>query len=50
MKNMHGILVLGCGTGLEIKRINYSAKVIATDISSGMLVELKKKNYIRKSH
>jgi tRNA (cmo5U34)-methyltransferase len=37
------ILVLGCGTGLEIERINYSAKVAAIDVSSGMLAELKKK-------
>jgi ubiquinone/menaquinone biosynthesis C-methylase UbiE len=37
------ILVLGCGTGLEIERIKYSAKVTAIDISSGMLDELNKK-------
>jgi tRNA (cmo5U34)-methyltransferase len=37
------ILVLGCGTGLEIERIKYSAIVTAIDISSGMLAELKKK-------
>jgi tRNA (cmo5U34)-methyltransferase len=37
------ILVLGCGTGLEIERIKYSAIVTAIDISSGMLEELKKK-------
>jgi len=37
------ILVLGCGTGLEIERIKYSAIVTAIDISSGMLDELKKK-------
>jgi len=37
------ILVLGCGTGLEIERIKHSAIVTAIDISSGMLVELKKK-------
>ncbi|GKX66446.1 class I SAM-dependent methyltransferase [Inconstantimicrobium mannanitabidum] len=37
------ILVLGCGTGLEIERIKHSATVTAIDISSGMLEELKKK-------
>jgi tRNA (cmo5U34)-methyltransferase len=37
------ILVLGCGTGLEIERIKHSAIVTAIDISSGMLAELKKK-------
>ena len=37
------ILVLGCGTGLEIERIKYSAIVTAIDISSGMLAELNKK-------
>jgi SAM-dependent methyltransferase len=37
------ILVLGCGTGLEIERIKHSAVVTAIDISSGMLEELKKK-------
>jgi len=37
------ILVLGCGTGLEIERIKYSATVTAIDISYGMLAELKKK-------
>lgn len=37
------ILVLGCGTGLEIERIKHSAEVTAIDISSGMLEELRKK-------
>lgn len=37
------ILVLGCGTGLELERIKYSAIVTAIDISPGMLAELKKK-------
>ena len=37
------ILVLGCGTGLEIERIKHLAIVTAIDISSGMLAELKKK-------
>ena len=39
------ILVLGCGTGLDIERIKYSAIVTAIDISSGMLTELKKKKF-----
>ncbi|ERI93367.1 methyltransferase domain protein [Clostridiales bacterium oral taxon 876 str. F0540] len=37
------ILVLGCGTGLEIERIKHSAEVTAIDISPGMLEKLKKK-------
>lgn len=37
------ILVLGCGTGLEIERIKHSAIVTAIDISSGMLGKLKEK-------
>lgn len=37
------VLVLGCGTGLEIERIKYAAEVTAIDISSGMLAELNKK-------
>jgi ubiquinone/menaquinone biosynthesis C-methylase UbiE len=37
------ILVLGCGTGLEIERIKHSATVTAIDISSGMLEKLKRK-------
>lgn len=41
--NPKNILVLGCGTGLEIERIKYSAIVTAIDVSSGMLDELKKK-------
>jgi tRNA (cmo5U34)-methyltransferase len=41
--NPKNILVLGCGTGLEIERIKYPATVTAIDISSGMLAELKKK-------
>jgi ubiquinone/menaquinone biosynthesis C-methylase UbiE len=41
--NPKNILVLGCGTGLEIERIKHSAVVTAIDISPGMLAELKKK-------
>jgi ubiquinone/menaquinone biosynthesis C-methylase UbiE len=37
------ILVLGCGTGLEIERIKHPATVTAIDISPGMLEELKRK-------
>ena len=37
------ILVLGCGTGLEIERIKNEAKVTAIDLSEKMLVELRKK-------
>lgn len=39
----NNILVLGCGTGLEIERIKYSANVTAVDIAEKMLDELKKK-------
>ncbi|GKU25149.1 class I SAM-dependent methyltransferase [Clostridium folliculivorans] len=38
------ILVLGCGTGLEIERIRHSATVTAIDISPGMLEQLQKKD------
>ena len=37
------ILVLGCGTGLEIERIKFKANVVAVDISGNMIEELKKK-------
>lgn len=37
------ILVLGCGTGLEIERIKSSANVTAVDIAEKMLEELGKK-------
>ncbi|MDF2941557.1 MAG: methyltransferase family protein [Herbinix sp.] len=41
--NKNNILVLGCGTGLEIERIKCSTYVTAIDIAEKMLVELKKK-------
>jgi SAM-dependent methyltransferase len=41
--NPKNILVLGCGTGLEIERIKHSSIVTAIDLSPGMLAELKKK-------
>ncbi|HWT77043.1 MAG TPA: class I SAM-dependent methyltransferase [Mobilitalea sp.] len=37
------ILVLDCGTGLEVERIRHCATVTAIDISEEMLGELKKK-------
>jgi SAM-dependent methyltransferase len=37
------ILVLGCGTGLEIERIKYPARVTAVDIAPKMLEQLEKK-------
>ncbi|QAA32146.1 class I SAM-dependent methyltransferase [Clostridium manihotivorum] len=37
------ILVLGCGTGLEVERIKHSSTVTAIDISDGMLEQLKEK-------
>lgn len=42
--NKDNILVLGCGTGLEIERIKSKAKVVAVDISENMLEELRKKD------
>jgi Methylase involved in ubiquinone/menaquinone biosynthesis len=39
------ILVLGCGTGLEIEKIKSKSKVTAVDISQEMLNELRKKNF-----
>ncbi len=39
----NNILVLGCGTGLEIERIKFKADVTAVDISKNMLTELCKK-------
>lgn len=39
----NNILVLGCGTGLEIERIKNKAKVTAVDIAEKMLIELRKK-------
>lgn len=44
-ENCH-ILDLGCGTGLELQeyyKFNPSAKVMAIDLSQGMLTELKQK-------
>jgi predicted TPR repeat methyltransferase len=42
--NKKNILVLGCGTGLEIERIKCNTNVTAIDIAEKMLVELKKKS------
>jgi 2-polyprenyl-3-methyl-5-hydroxy-6-metoxy-1,4-benzoquinol methylase len=39
----NNILVLGCGTGLEIERIRFCSNVTAVDIAEKMLIELKKK-------
>jgi len=39
----NNILVLGCGTGLEIERIRCKANVTAIDIASEMIIELEKK-------
>lgn len=41
----NNILVLGCGTGLEIERIKFRANVTAVDIAQKMLEELKKKHF-----
>lgn len=43
--NNQNILVLGCGTGLEIERIKSKSKVTAVDISENMLNELLKKKF-----
>ncbi len=37
------ILVLGCGTGLEIERIKFKTNIIAVDIAEEMIHELEKK-------
>ncbi len=39
------ILVLGCGTGLEIERIKFACNVTAIDISPVMIEQLMKKEY-----
>lgn len=41
--NKENILVLGCGSGLEIERIKFHSKVTAIDISENMIQKLKKK-------
>ena len=45
LKSPKHILVLGCGTGLEIERINQTATVTALDVSSEMLKKLKQKTF-----
>ncbi len=37
------VLVLGCGSGLEIERIRFACEVTGVDISSGMLEVLRQK-------
>jgi len=37
------ILVLGCGSGLEVERIKTESKVTAVDISENMIMKLKEK-------
>lgn len=41
--NKKKILILGCGTGLEVERIKFQSNVVAVDISPKMLAELHKK-------
>jgi tRNA (cmo5U34)-methyltransferase len=41
------ILVLGCGTGLEIERIKSKSNVTAIDISMAMIDELKRKDFCK---
>lgn len=41
----HKILILGCGTGLEVERIKFESDVVAVDISPEMLAELHKKTF-----
>lgn len=43
--NKQNILILGCGTGLEIERIKFKSDVVAIDISPEMLTELHKKTF-----
>ncbi len=42
-KDSSEILVLGCGSGLEIERIKYKSNVTAIDISENMIKKLKEK-------
>lgn len=42
-KNKGSILVLGCGSGLEIERIKYPSKVVGIDLSEKMLEVLRQK-------
>lgn len=42
-KNKASILVLGCGSGLEIERIKFPCNVLGIDISEKMLDVLRKK-------
>ena len=39
------ILILGCGTGLELERIKFQCNVTAIDISPVMIEQLMKKEY-----
>lgn len=39
------ILILGCGTGLEIERIQFETAVTAVDISPEMIKQLQKKKF-----
>lgn len=43
--NKQKILILGCGTGLEVERIKFKSDVVAVDISPEMLAELHKKTF-----
>ncbi len=45
--NKQKILILGCGTGLEVERIKFESDVVAVDISPKMLAELHKKTFYR---
>ena len=42
-KNKSSVLVLGCGSGLEIERLKFPCNVVGVDISDKMLEVLKKK-------
>jgi tRNA (cmo5U34)-methyltransferase len=44
-KPKSNILILGCGTGLEIERIKFQTNVTAIDISPEMICELQKKEF-----
>lgn len=37
------ILILGCGSGLEVERIKFVSEVVAVDISENMIEKLKEK-------
>lgn len=46
--NKQKILILGCGTGLEVERIKFESDVVVVDISPKMLAELDNTTFYKK--